>query len=193
MRFAYADPPYLGQCLRYGHPHQDGCWNHLATHRGLIDWLIRDFPDGWALSLSSPSLRDILPMTPTEARVAAWGKPYASFKPGVRPSYAWEPVIFVGGRNPSRGYVHVVSPEAAAGALHTPQDFCFAPASRGRGLSGAKPELVCRWILDLLGFRSGEDEIVDIFPGTGVMGGVSRQEVMALADPPGSRDREEQS
>jgi predicted methyltransferase len=37
-----------------------------------------------------------------------------------------------------------------------------------KGLTGAKPEKVCRWILDLLNVRAG-DEVVDLYPGTGIM------------------------
>lgn len=37
MRFAYADPPYLGMCSEYGHEHgAGGCWDDLATHEALI-------------------------------------------------------------------------------------------------------------------------------------------------------------
>lgn len=100
MRFAYADPPYLGCCQMYGHHHADpyGCWDDPATHRQLIDTLTVDYPDGWALSASSPSLHTILPMCPDGIRVAAWVKPFAAFKRNVRNAYTWEPVIVRGGR-----------------------------------------------------------------------------------------------
>lgn len=90
MRFAYADPPYVGQARRHY-----GCTE--INHAMLISHLVSDFPDGWALSCSSTSLRELLPLCPEDARVAAWVKPFASFKPGVNPAYAWEPVIFLGG------------------------------------------------------------------------------------------------
>lgn len=41
-----------------------------------------------------------------------------------------------------------------------------------KGLVGAKPEKVCRWILDLLNVCEG-DEVVDLYPGTGIMGRVA--------------------
>jgi hypothetical protein len=55
MRFAYADPPYLGKCGKfYGHNHPDGrCWDDLATHEFLVKRLEAEYPDGWALSLSA--------------------------------------------------------------------------------------------------------------------------------------------
>lgn len=168
MRLAYADPPYLGCCHLYDHYHPDGrCWDDLGTHQDLIARLCDEFPDGWALSASSVSLRSLLPACPEDARVAAWVKPFCAFKRGVRPCYAWEPVIFRGGRNPSNGYPH--PPPVKGGAQTTPKDFIAESITLKKGLTGAKPERVCEWILDLLGYQDG-DELVDLYPGTGVMG-----------------------
>jgi hypothetical protein len=161
LRFAYADPPYLGCCKLYDHFHGDDgrCWDDLDTHRLLIERLCRDYPDGWAMSGTSGSLRALLPLCPPAARVGAWVKPFASFKPNVNPGYTWEPVIFHGGRGKrSREELTV-------------RDYVAAPITLKRGLTGAKPEAVCRWILDFLGYRDG-DTLDDIFPGTAVMGRV---------------------
>lgn len=167
MRVAYADPPYLGCCRLYGHDHRSGCWDLLRTHVTLIRSLERDFPDGWAMSASSVSLRQLLPQCPSDARIASWVKTFCAFKKGVRPCYAWEPVIFRGGRN-----LHH-PPPLKGGKQTTPKDFIAAPITLKKGLTGAKPEVVCAWILDLLNVRSG-DEVVDLFPGTGVMGQVAK-------------------
>lgn len=167
MKFAYADPPYLGCCALYDHYHPDGlCWDDIQTHSRLIARLQMDFPDGWALSASSPSLVSILPFCPDKARVAAWAKSFCAFKKGVRPAYAWEPVIFFGGRNPSNGHPH--PPPPLNGKQTTPKDFIVEPITLKKGLTGAKPEKVCEWILDLLNVQSG-DEVVDLFTGTGIM------------------------
>jgi hypothetical protein len=168
MRFAYADPPYLGCCKLYGHYHPNGddkCWDLLDTHRGLIYQLEDEFPDGWALSASSVSLRSLLPLCPRDVRVAAWVKPFCAFKRGVRPCYAWEPVIFRGGRNPP-GTPH--PPPEKNGEQTTPKDFIAESITLKKGLTGAKPAKVCRWILELLGYQEG-DELIDLFPGTGAM------------------------
>lgn len=171
MRFAYADPPYLGQCDKYNHYHPDGlCWDDPLTHRALVHQLMRDFPHGWALSASSVSLKTLLPYCPTGIRVAAWVKPFCAFKKGVRPCYAWEPVIFYGGRNPSNGHKH--PPPSKGGKQTTPKDFIAESITMKKGLTGAKPEKVCRWILQLLNVQEG-DEVVDLFPGTGAMGRVA--------------------
>jgi hypothetical protein len=170
MKFAYSDPPYYSCCSLYGHFHPDGlCWDDVETYRQHLATLQRDFPDGWALSASSPSLRVLLPLCPPDVRIAAWVKSFCAFKRGVRPAYAWEPVIFRGGRNPGNGHSH--PPPEKGGAQTTPKDFIVEPITLKKGLTGAKPEKVCRWILDLLNVQEG-DEIVDLFPGTGIMGRV---------------------
>lgn len=163
MKFAYADPPYIGQAQRlYQCPEID--------HAALISKLNKDYPDGWALSASSPSLKIILPLCPADVRIAAWVKSFCAFKRGVRPAYAWEPVLYRGGRNPVNGYKAAIPPKD--GKQVTPKDFHVAPITLQKGLAGAKPESVCRWILDLLNVQPG-DEVVDLFPGTGVMGRVA--------------------
>jgi hypothetical protein len=171
MRFAYADPPYLGCCKLYDHYHpEDRCWDDLGTHQDLIARLVDEFPEGWALSASSTSLKVILPSCPEDVRIAAWVKPFCAFKRGVRPCYAWEPVILRGGRNPANGYPH--PPPAKGGEQTTPKDFIAESITLKKGLTGAKPEKVCQWILDLLGYREG-DELIDLYPGTGVMARVA--------------------
>lgn len=156
MRFAYADPPYLGLAEKfYGHLHDAAAdYDDPATHRALIDRLTSEY-DGWALSLHTPSLRDILPMCPLEARVGGWFKPFCSFKPGVGVAYAWEPVIFWGGRKRTR-------------EQHTVRDWCAVNITLRRGFTGAKPEGVVWWILDVLNVEPG-DTFDDVFPGSGAV------------------------
>jgi hypothetical protein len=168
IRVAYADPPYLGCCALYKHHHTDGCWNYPETHKRLIDQLSKDFPDGWALSASSTSLQRLLPLCPEDVRIAAWCKSFCAFKKGVRPCYAWEPVIYRGGRNKKH------PPPVKGGKQTTPKDFFIASITLKKGLTGAKPESVCRWILDLLNVQAG-DTVVDLFPGTGSMGRVAER------------------
>lgn len=164
MKFAYADPPYLGCGKKHyaGHHENAADWDDPATHRALIDRLCSEYPDGWALSCHSPSLPVLLPMCPDGIRIGAWVKPFHSLKRGVRPSYGWEPVIFRGGRNRNH------PPPPKGGKATTPRDFVSTNITLKRGLTGAKPETFCRWILDILGWRPG-DSLDDLFPGTGVM------------------------
>jgi hypothetical protein len=153
VKFAYADPPYFGQGRKlYQRPE----WDTLAEHARLIAWLQEQFPDGWVMSLSSPSLRHILPLCPEDARVAAWVKPFAVFKPNVNPAYAWEPVVFRGGRKGDRTRLTV-------------RDWFSHVITLKKGLTGAKPEPVCEWFIQLLGAEKG-DTFYDVFPGTGIFG-----------------------
>ncbi len=94
----------------------------------------------------------------------------------MRPAYAWEPVLFTGGRNKNH------PPPPKGGAQTTPKDYLATPITLKRGLTGAKPEVFCRWILDLLGYIDG-DTLDDLFPGTGVMAHVLAQGTFAGLSP----------
>lgn len=152
MRFAYADPPYIGQA-RAHYADQPKCAE--VNHPLLVQHLVDDFPDGWALSCSSPTLRLILPMCPEDVRVMAWVKPFAVFKPNVNPAYAWEPVIVRGGRGLGRD-------------VPTVRDWVSANITLRKGLAGAKPREFCFWLFEVLGMQPG-DELADLFPGTGAV------------------------
>lgn len=165
MRFAYSDQPYFGMCGSYDHDHGDGyangipqgCWDDADTHANLVAYLCDEF-DGWAMSLTTPSLKTLLPLCPDDARVAAWVKPFASFKPGVNPGYCWEPVIFWHPRTKRDRTERTV------------RDYFSTGITLQRGFFGAKPEPFVWWLLDLLGVRRGEDEFVDLFAGSGAVG-----------------------
>lgn len=151
LRCAYADPVYLGCSRHYDHPRAH-VYDTVAGWLRLITRLVDEFPDGWALSLSSPSLRLILPLCPPDVRVSAWVKPFAIWKKGVNPVYAWEPVIWRGGRR--RG-------------LEVPavRDWVSASVQIRTGVVGAKPPGFCVWLFELLGLTPA-DELVDLFPGS---------------------------
>jgi len=165
MKFAYADPPYIGQARRHYRCEE-------IDHEALISMLRDRYCDGWALSCSSPTLGQLLRWCPSEVRVGAWCKSFCAFKRGVRPAYAWEPVIFYGGRNPINGHAAKIPPKN--GKQITPKDFIVEPITLKKGLVGAKPPKVCRWILDLLNVQYG-DVVDDLFPGTGVMGRIAKE------------------
>lgn len=169
MLFAYADPPYYGKGRRFYGDHPDAAvWDSIEGHQALIARLVSDYPDGWAMSASSNSLRLLLPLCPEDCRVAAWVKPFCAFKKGVRPCYAWEPVIYRGGRNKNH------PPPTKGGKQTTPKDYLAESITLKKGLTGAKPERFCRWVLDLLNVIPG-DRVDDLFPGTGIMGRVAAE------------------
>lgn len=168
MKFGYADPPYLGRCGRYGHRHRLwGCFDRPATQRRVVRHLIENYPEAWAFSCSASSLADILPAARGVARVGAWVKPFWGFKPGVAPSYAWEPIIFGGGRRRARtdygppDYV-VANPSLTA---HGKQIAQTDPDA----ILGRKPAPFWRWLFAALNLEPG-DEFHDLFPGTGAGG-----------------------
>lgn len=157
MRFAYADPPYLGQGAKhYGDLHPDaGDCDTVEWHAALVARLCNEFSDGWALSLHTPSLKAILNLCPDDVRVCAWVKPFAAWKPNVTRAYAWEPVIIRGGRDIPR-------------TAPTVRDFVAEPITMLKGFPGAKPWRFCWWVFDFLGMEA-DDDLVDLFPGSGAV------------------------
>jgi hypothetical protein len=155
MRFAYADPPYIGQARKH-YSHDPRCAE--VDHAKLIRTLMVMYSDGWALSCSAPSLQTILELCPSKVRVGAWVKPFAVFKPNVNPGYTWEPVLFYGGRKRGR-------------EMPTLRDWVSCNITLKRGLVGAKPDAVVRWIAEFLNVQPG-DTVTDLFPGTGRCGDI---------------------
>lgn len=155
MKFAYADPPYLGCGRRhYGHRHKRAAdYDRLGAHFRLIKRLETQYPDGWALSCSSTSLQAILAFCPPDVRVLIWVKPWVPFKKGVGVAHAYEPVIVRGGRPRTREQGTVL-------------DWLNCPIAMRTGVKGAKPEKFSRWLCDVLNVQPG-DKIVDLFPGSG--------------------------
>ena len=158
MRFAYADPPYIGQAERHYKEHKD--YAGEVDHKELIDRLVSEYPDGWALSLSSTTLKEILALCPDDVRVMSWVKPFHAWK-NIRPSYAWEPVIVSGGRKAN----FKTQDTRVLGY----QDWVSVPISMETGLAGVKPERFCIWLFEVLNVEPG-DTLDDLFPGSGIVG-----------------------
>lgn len=177
MRFAYADPPYPGQSWRLYGTHDD--YAGEVDHEALIARLMDEFPDGWVLSTSSSALHEVLPLCPsptpsvknkgrylqgTGTRVLVWIKPQAPWRP-VGIQWAWEPILLHGGR-----------PRDPRDTL---RDWIMCTPNGG-DFVGAKPLAVCRFIFDALGARQDEDELVDLFPGSGAVGRAWDQQRIAV-------------
>jgi len=145
----------MGQAKRYAGGTE-------VNHRLLIGYIDAEF-DGWALSCSSPSLRLILPMCPDGVRVMAWVKAYVPHRPGVSPTYAWEPVIAK--MMPRKHSRSASNPMDWVSAL--PSGMYRSGAGRQRIL-GEKPPLFVQWLLRACRV-SRDDEIEDIFPGSGAV------------------------
>jgi len=177
MVFAYADPPYPGTAARwYG---REDSYAGEVDHRALVSSLVEASGDraiahlqtdlarrirawtdgrslsGWALSTSARALRDVLPLCPVEARVCAWVKPH-EVPPASRGLHnVWEVLIVSGGRREAPG---------------KPDGLVALPA-RGEGeLPGRKPRRFITWLFAALGMRPEVDTLIDLFPGTGIVG-----------------------
>lgn len=158
MKIGYADPPYWTPFSK--RLYADDERGNEVDHPALIRELELNFPDGWALSASSSSLRVLLPLCPDDCRVAAWVKTFAIYRPGVNPGYCWEPVIFRGGRQHAK---------TRGRGTPTVRDWVSHHAEVGI-FPGCKPPEFCAWLFRLLGLRPGDD-LVDLFPGSGTVSG----------------------
>ena len=165
LRIGYADPPYPGQSLKhYGdHPDYAGEVDHFELAEQL-----REF-DGWILHTSSPCLFHVQTALAASGEVAAdenfktgtyrtmaWVKPFAAFKPNVPVAYAWEPVLVKPVRKPEVSGRMVM------------RDWLAENITMKRGLTGAKPDRLCRWLFEVVG-ADPADELVDMFPGSGAV------------------------
>lgn len=144
MKFAYADPPYIG-CSKYYPEKQE------INHKNLLQKL-HDNYDGWALSSHQPGLWDLLPMIPKswKCRIAVWCKKWTPGRISVYPQYKWEPIIFKSGRNKKRIEI---------------KDWIITDVEQ-KGFKGSKPDEFCYWLFEILGMVP-EDTFDDLFPGTG--------------------------
>lgn len=166
MRLAYADPPYPGCAHLYrDQPDYAGEVDHAELIARLGEY------DGWLLHSSSVALPQIMPLIPPGVRIMAWVKGFAAFKRNVSVAYAWEPVIVKAARKPAVSKRIVM------------RDWVEAPITLRRGLTGAKPEKVCHWAFEMLGARP-EDDLDDLFPGTGAVTEAWRTWRLKFALPP---------
>ena len=172
VRLAYADPPYPGNAELYaGHPDYAG----EVDHEELVERLAAY--DGWALSTSSKALRSVIALCPADVRVLVW------LNHAIGRS--WEPVLVSPARPiPTRwrplDWIRV-----------EPEAFQWRPAPAGYVI-GRKPRELCRWLFQWLGATPGEDELDDLYPGSGAVGDAwlewNREPTLEAAAPPGRRD-----
>jgi hypothetical protein len=155
MRVCYADPPYPGCAHLYAdHPDYAGEVDHAELAQRLVGY------DGFCLHTSSPALHDVETHVRgagiRDYRVMAWVKPFAAVKANVPVAYAWEPVLVRPCRQPVvAGYVVM-------------RDWIAEPITLQRGLTGVKPDAVCRWLFEVMGMER-DDELDDLYPGSGAV------------------------
>ncbi len=168
----YADPPYANCRFRYARKNSSRQWGRNSRAdfmRELIARMdsLRAADGACALSMATPEL-ELLPLFPSRRRVLAWVKPYAVFRPGVWPAFAWEPVV-IWGNLPGR---------AEQKASQTPPDWFSCPPQKPSKREGAhenpKPEAVMEWVINMaLGPRRGP--ALDLFAGSCTMARVAER------------------
>ena len=192
-RFAIADPPYLGRAHRhYGQrdvsvefgsgpvrmstglgpslrqttEHPDAAeWDKPEKHQEMVQSLLADF-DGFAIAMHRTSLRHYLEWLP-DAWIAVW---HDSRMPagGARIVGAWEPVLVQTPLMRRRGR-----------GLNV-RDVLIAPHPEV-GHIGAKPRAWTAWVIEMLG-AGPDDEVVDLFPGSGLVAAELAQTRLALSE-----------
>jgi hypothetical protein len=173
LKFAIADPPYLGRAERWygetgcgiarGHGRADQhpeahIWDDPQSHIDLVHRLNRDY-HGWAIAMSVNSLSVYLSAVETDSRngirVCVWHKPSAVTS-GSRITNHWEPVL-----------INVPKERRSWKSGNKCSDVFSCNPNR-RGFIGSKPHAWTFWILELLGVQEG-DSVDDLFPGSGAV------------------------
>lgn len=180
LRFAIADPPYLGRARRwYGvegrgagagrhradeHP-DAGEWDDPERHRTLVADLMSSGYDGWAIAAAPMSLPIYYPVLPDGARTLIWRRRNA--QPSAhRIRWSWEAVLVL---TPPTRRKH--------GTGFAIDDVLDAPIER-RGFVGAKPPAWTRWVVDAMGVDLEVDQVDDVFAGSGAVRAALRQGVL---------------
>jgi len=173
MKFAIADPPYLGRAVRwygeggcgngYGYGQADthpeaAKWDNPITHKELCKHLLANY-DGFAIALTVHSLSTYMSEFVTDSRngirVMAWVKPSA-VPSGNRLQNVWEPVIIKMPQS-RKNYKAGKSCKDVL-TVHPPRN----------GFIGAKPPEWTKWVLDAMGVNNG-DTVDDLFVGSGAV------------------------
>ena len=160
LNVAYADPPYEGESKQHYGSHKDFAGE--VDYAELVRLLAKNFPDGWALSMKQATLRSVLNVCVVElglkVKIGVWCKRNPTLKKNVNPTYAWEPVVFCGGRRRQGDRAFLL-------------DWIDCPATiqrndGGKLFVGRKPAKFCYWVFGMLGLN-GNDELTDLYEGTG--------------------------
>ena len=134
-------------------------WDLPETHIQLTKDLERKY-DGWAIAMSVHSLSTYLSEITTDSRngirVCVWHKPSAVTS-GNRITNNWEPVLV---KVPANR-------KGMSSGGRKMSDVCIANPDKNNFI-GSKPLIWTHWVLDLLGYREG-DEVDDLFHGSGAV------------------------
>jgi hypothetical protein len=182
----YADPPYANCRYKYARRNKSRQWGISARAdfwRHLVARMeaLRSPEGACAVSLATPELR-LMSLFPSDARVCAWVKNWAQFRPGVWPTFAWEPLIVWGERAHWKRDGAVARIKRPGGVPFDWLELNPTPR-RDRKHETPKPDGFGDWVLDLtLGNRTGR--VCELFAGTGpiVHAAVKRGSVATAVD-----------
>ena len=165
----YADPPYANCRFKYASKNKSRQWgiNARADYMREIVARMEDLraPDGAAaLSMATPELR-LLHLFPSSARVCAWVKNWAQFRPGVWPTFAWEPLVVWGTRASWREHGGIKESGRPGGVPFDWTSLHPVPVRGKRKHETAKPHGFGDWVLDVtIGRRA--TSVCELFAGT---------------------------
>ena len=177
MKFAIADPPYLGRASTwYGssmrksqkgklfggtanvgfkpadyHP-EAFKWDLLETHKLLIDKLESEY-DGFAVAMAHDNLQKLISYFRPNIKIMIWHK--WSIPSRARVQNRFEPVA-------------IRIPKTRKGAIKgkTMNDILTYKTKTNQGFTGAKPLAWTEWVLNAMGVQTG-DSVDDLFNGSG--------------------------
>ena len=179
MKFAIADPPYLGRAkIWYGQKmrkSQKGIkfggtskvnykpadfnenaeiWDNIKTHKNLIEKLENEY-DGFALCMAHDNLQKLLPFCKPNIKIMIWHK--WSIPSRSRIQNRFEPVLIRIPKSLKGAVKGQTMPDVLTWQMRTKSDF-----------AGAKPKEWTYWVLDAMGVDK-DDEIEDLFIGSGAV------------------------
>lgn len=157
----YGDQATPGTAADF-HP-EAGLWDTPEAHRDLIAHLAANF-DGWAIATTLDGAEWYAP-TPAGTRHLVWHKTNA-MPNGSRIHSSCELVLAYTPHGRRRLAPAYIVPDL------------LSAAGPRQGFAGAKPPAWTRWVLDALAYDPDQDELVDMFPGSGAVSAAAAQGVL---------------
>lgn len=144
-------------------------WDDPARHRQLLLELCEQF-EGWAIATTPDGVQHYGPL-PVGARIMAWVK-LRAMPTSARVASMWEAVIVL---TPPARRARALDP-VTGHLVQVPDVLVCAPPAAS--FAGAKPPQWTRWVLDAMGYTPEQDELVDLFPGSGMVAAAAAQGVL---------------
>jgi hypothetical protein len=162
----YSDQGVRGATDRPADHHADASeWDDPARHRLLLEQLMDEF-DGWAIATPMDGVECYRPL-PIPCRVMVWYRRNAQRGDYCIANVTEAVIVYPPVGRRAKG---------SAGPTGQVVDLLDEPAPIG-GFAGMKPARWTRWVLDAMSHQP-DDEVVDLFPGSGSVGAAISQGVL---------------